>query len=83
MGTEVNTATAVNAHVYSTARFLEYGIYRAGVNAVTAVNAQFFLYDYAAAFAMGKSPGGAGVGTGCRVAGEAVGRRKTGGQSAR
>jgi hypothetical protein len=56
-------------------------IHRAGLGAVTAANTPAFFNDDAAAIALGIRVGGTGSGTGCRIAGKAGSRFKTGGQT--
>jgi hypothetical protein len=63
------------------------GIHRAGFGTIAAADAQLFLDNDTAAFAVAKSPGWANVCTGCRFAGQAgfrleSGRKAAGGDDA-
>lgn len=64
-----------------TGQILKNGVNRASSNTVSTVDAELLFHNNAAAFALGKSAGRAGLGTWCRIAGQTVVGGKTGGQA--
>ena len=73
-----DTATAMDANI-GLPRVIEINrIHRAGIRTFAAVNTQVFFDDDATAFALGICAGGAGLGTGRRIAGQAGSGLKTG-----
>ncbi len=81
MGTEIDTATTMNTYINGTAGILKDSIYGAGGNTVTAVNAEFFLYNDSASLALGKSTCRAGFGARGWITSQAVAGLKTCGHS--
>jgi len=82
MGTEINALAAVDADIDSAVPILHDRLHRADRNALTALNAELFLEQDAATFALGQGPGRAGRSTGRRVTGQTAFGGKTGGQAA-
>ena len=79
MGAEVNALAAVNADINVTVSILHDSVYRAGRYAVTAKDAELFLKDHPAAFALTQCTGGTGCNAGCWFTGQAALYGKTGG----
>lgn len=81
VGAEVYTASAMDTDIDGASRILKNGINGAGSNTVATVDTEFLFHNDTAPFALGKGAGGAGGSTWCRVAGQAVICRKSGGQT--
>jgi len=78
MRTEIHTATTVDTDINGSAMVLKNGINGTGTDAVTTVDAEFFLHNNAPPFRYEKAPVGQAVAQGGRITGQAVAGLKTG-----
>lgn len=81
VGTELDTAAAVQTDIHLSMDILTYRINGTGRNAFPASDTVFLAHHHTASLALAERAGGTGGDTGSRVAGETDKSHKTGGQS--